>query len=100
METIDLIESELVRVRDSLKLKSLTELQSLGKNSLKQEYDVFGRKYPLTAWSEEDPDGTINVIVKLTKKQLFGSYRSFSQGFKLKEGQFTNLTEQELWEFD
>ncbi len=100
METIDLIDSELIRVRESLKLKSESELKELSKNALKREYDIFGKKYPLVAWSEEDPDGSINVVVEITKKMLFGSYKCFSHGFKHKDGKFTNLTVQELWEFD
>ena len=100
MTTINLIESELIRIRDSLKIKSELELLALSKNPIKLEYDIFGKKYPLSAWSEEAPDGTINVIVEVTKKLFLGSFRSFSQGFKYKNGKITNLTEQELWEFD
>lgn len=100
METINLINSELVRLRESLKSKSESELRSYERTPIKKEYDVFGKKYPLVIFSEADPDGTLKVIAEITKYQLFGTSTSYSQGFKLKNGSITHFTEQELLELD
>ncbi|WP_045860149.1 hypothetical protein [Teredinibacter purpureus] len=100
METIDLIKSDLIRLRDSLKSKPEAELKVYEKEPLKKEYDVFGKKYPLVIYSEMDQDGTLNVIVEATKYHLFGSSTSYSEGFKIQGGTIIDLTEQELWEFD
>lgn len=67
---------------------------------IKKEYDIFGVRYPCIAFSESDPDGTLNVVAEITKRLSCGVTKSFSKGFKLKNGVITDLTEHELWEFD
>lgn len=64
---IDLIKEELIRVREELKTKIELELKSLSTNMLTKEYTVFGKSYPLIAWSEEDPDSFIVVIIEMRK---------------------------------
>ncbi|WP_444924733.1 hypothetical protein ACJJH9_06895 [Microbulbifer sp. DLAB2-AF] len=100
MSKIDLIKEELMRVREELKLKAESELDTLGKNMLERTYDIFGKEYPLLAWSERDPDGALAVIIELRKKSWFGSISCFQSGFRLKDGASINLSEAELWEYD
>ena len=100
MEVINLIDQELARIVEVFKLKDETDLLRIQNNPIKKEYEIFGKRYPLIIFSESDPDGALNVIAEITKRHLLGSATSFSKGFKLKNGVITNLTEQELWEFD
>lgn len=100
MEVIDLIDEELARIVEIFKLKDESELLSLQANPIKKEYKIFRKRYPLIIFSELDSDGTLNVITEITNRHLLGSETVFSKGFKLKNGVVTNLTEQELWEFD
>lgn len=100
METIDLVKSDLLRLRDSLKSKPEVELKTYEKEPLKKSYDIFGKKYPLIIFSELDQDGTLNVIVEVTKQHFFGASTSYSEGFKIQDGKIIDLTEQELWGFD
>lgn len=100
MEIIDLIDEELSRIVEALKLKDEAVLFGMQLAPIKKAYDIFGVLYPLVIFSELEPDGTLNVIVEITKRQFLGVTKLFSKGFKLKNGVVTDLTEQELWEFD
>lgn len=100
MEVIDLIDEELARIVEVLKLKDEAALLIMEGNPIKKEYRIFGKRYPLIIFSESDPDGALNVIAEITKRHFLGSETSFSKGFKLENGVVTDLTEQELWEFD
>ncbi len=74
---IDLIKEELVRVRDKLKTSSESELKSLSNNMLTKEYIVFGKKFPLIAWSEQDADNSIVVIVEMRNKHFLGTFTCY-----------------------
>lgn len=100
MEVIDLIVEELARIVGVLKSKDEAGLLQLQVNLIKEEYEIFGKRYPLIIFSEPDPNGTLIGMAEITKRQYFGSTSSFSKGFKLKNGVVTNLAEQELWEFN
>lgn len=100
MEVIDLIDEELRRVIDAVKLKDEAALLRLQNAPVKKEYEIFGKRYPLIVFSELEPDGALNVVAEITRRHFMGSSTSFSKGFKFKDGVVTNLTEQELWEFD
>jgi len=97
---IDLIKEELIRVREELKAKTEFELKSLSTNMLTKEYTVFGKKYPLIAWSEEDPDNSTVVIIEMRKKHFLGSFTCYQQGFRYKQGECINLSEEQIWEYD
>ena len=97
---IDLIKEELVRVREELKTKTETELEALKTDMLSEEYVVFGKKFPLIAWCEEDPDSSLVVIIEIRKKHFLGGFTSFQQGFRYKNGECVNLSEEQLWEYD
>ena len=100
MSIIDLVKQELVRVREELKLRSEQELKALDGNMLERTYSIFGKEYPLLAWSESEPNGSLAVIVELRRKGLFWSVTCYREGFTLSEGLSTDLTERELWEYD
>lgn len=100
MEIINLIDEELARIVAVLKLKDEADLLNIQKMPIKKEYEIFGKRYPLIIFSESDPDGALNVIAEITKQHFLAGSSSFSKGFKIKEGIITDLTEQELWEFD
>jgi hypothetical protein len=100
VSVVDLIREELLRVREQLKFKTESELRELNLHQIRIEYDVFGKKYPLSVYSEEDPDGSIVTIIEISKKQFLGSYICYQEGFRYKNGEFINMTEDQLWEYD
>ncbi len=100
MNKIDLINEELIRVREDFKEKTEAELECLGTDMFERTYDIFGMECPLIAWSERDPDGALAVIIELRKKAMLGSTTCFQSGFRLKDGNLVDLTESELWEYD
>lgn len=100
MEITDLIDEELTRIVAALKLKDDAVLLRMQLSPIIKEYDIFGVRYPFIAFSETDADGTFNVIATITKRKFWGVTQSFSKGFKLKNGIITDLTAEELWEFD
>lgn len=96
---IDLIMEELINVRDELKSKTKSELKLLCSNALTKDYVVFGQKIPLTAWSEEEKDNSIVVVIQMRKK-CFLSELCYQQGFRYHNGVCVNLTEEQLWAYD
>lgn len=86
MVVINLIDEELARIVEGLKLKGEAALLSIQDSPIKKEYEIFGKRYPLIIFSESDPDGALNVIAEITKRHFLGSTTSFSKGFKLKDG--------------
>ena len=100
MTVKDLVKEELLRVREDLSQKSEAELRKLDKNMLKIKYKIFDKEHDLVAWSEEDPDGALAVIIEMRKKQFLGSVLCFQEGFRLRNGIVKVLTEQQLWEYD
>ena len=96
---IDLIMEELIKVRDELKSKAESELKLLCSNALTKDYVVFGQKIPLIAWSEEEKDNSIVVVIQMRKKR-FLSELCYQQGFSYNNGVCVNLTEEQLWDYD
>ena len=96
---IDLIMEELIKVRDELKSKTESELKLLSSNALTKEYVVFGQEIPLTAWSEEEKDNSIVVVIQMRKKRFLNEL-CYQQGFRYKNGVCVDLTEEQLWDYD
>ena len=97
---VDLIQEELIRVREELKQFPEAELEKYGSNMLERSYKIFDAVHPMLAWSVRDDDGSLVFVIELRKKTWFGSVKCQQSGFRVSQAGIQDLTEAQLWEYD